>query len=229
METSENHGLAGGNWSLSRHPLWQEQARAGAGRAISEAGLNGCENRLGRQRAWYLPSPNCRRKVPAWWSFPAHIDTVFPAETPLIPSWRAVWQRPALRNGAGIVGMLAIATQCARAGSICRCRSSSLACRRGGRGDLRGVRHSTPGSAGRPHRCPHRARWRRRRFRCDPGPGKPAISVTINGPGGHSFTDAGTANPSAPWQRALSTLAEVSLPEEPRTTLKLARSAAAQA
>jgi acetylornithine deacetylase/succinyl-diaminopimelate desuccinylase-like protein len=45
--------------------------------------------------------------------------------------------------------------------------------------------------------------------------------VTINGPGGHSFTDAGTANPIAALAAALTTLADVPLPEEPRTTLNV--------
>jgi acetylornithine deacetylase/succinyl-diaminopimelate desuccinylase-like protein len=45
--------------------------------------------------------------------------------------------------------------------------------------------------------------------------------VTIKGPGGHSFTDAGTANPIVALAAALTTLAGVPLPEEPRTTLNV--------
>jgi acetylornithine deacetylase/succinyl-diaminopimelate desuccinylase-like protein len=45
--------------------------------------------------------------------------------------------------------------------------------------------------------------------------------VTITGPGGHSFTDAGTPNPIAALASALSVLAQTALPEEPRTTLNL--------
>ncbi|MGB6720877.1 MAG: peptidase dimerization domain-containing protein, partial [Terracidiphilus sp.] len=45
--------------------------------------------------------------------------------------------------------------------------------------------------------------------------------VTIGGPGGHSFTDAGTPNPIAAMATALGTLAETPLPEEPRSTLNL--------
>jgi acetylornithine deacetylase/succinyl-diaminopimelate desuccinylase-like protein len=51
--------------------------------------------------------------------------------------------------------------------------------------------------------------------------GSRRYQVTISGPGGHSFTDAGTANPIAALATALATLAEVALPEEPRTTLNL--------
>jgi acetylornithine deacetylase/succinyl-diaminopimelate desuccinylase-like protein len=45
--------------------------------------------------------------------------------------------------------------------------------------------------------------------------------VTISGPGGHSFTDAGMPNPIAALAIALAALTEVNLPEEPRTTLNL--------
>jgi acetylornithine deacetylase/succinyl-diaminopimelate desuccinylase-like protein len=45
--------------------------------------------------------------------------------------------------------------------------------------------------------------------------------VAISGPGGHSFTDAGTPNPIAALASALAILAETTLPESPRTTLNI--------
>jgi acetylornithine deacetylase/succinyl-diaminopimelate desuccinylase-like protein len=45
--------------------------------------------------------------------------------------------------------------------------------------------------------------------------------VTILGPGGHSFTDAGTPNPIVALSSALAALATTSVPEEPRTTINL--------
>jgi acetylornithine deacetylase/succinyl-diaminopimelate desuccinylase-like protein len=45
--------------------------------------------------------------------------------------------------------------------------------------------------------------------------------VTITGPGGHSFSDAGLPNPIAALAMALARAAETPLPEEPRTTLNL--------
>jgi acetylornithine deacetylase/succinyl-diaminopimelate desuccinylase-like protein len=51
--------------------------------------------------------------------------------------------------------------------------------------------------------------------------GSKRYQVVINGPGGHSFTDAGTANPIAALATALAVLAETPLPTEPRTTLNL--------
>jgi acetylornithine deacetylase/succinyl-diaminopimelate desuccinylase-like protein len=51
--------------------------------------------------------------------------------------------------------------------------------------------------------------------------GSRRFQVTIKGPGGHSFTDAGLPNPIAALAAALAVVAEISLPEEPRTTLNL--------
>jgi acetylornithine deacetylase/succinyl-diaminopimelate desuccinylase-like protein len=45
--------------------------------------------------------------------------------------------------------------------------------------------------------------------------------VTVTGPGGHSFTDAGTPNPIAALASALAALTQTQLPQEPRTTLNL--------
>ena len=47
------------------------------------------------------------------------------------------------------------------------------------------------------------------------------FQVTINGPGGHSFTDAGTPNPIAALAIALASIARTPLPERPSTTLNL--------
>jgi acetylornithine deacetylase/succinyl-diaminopimelate desuccinylase-like protein len=45
--------------------------------------------------------------------------------------------------------------------------------------------------------------------------------VVIKGPGGHSFTDAGRPNPINALALGLTRLAEVSLPDEPRTTMNV--------
>ena len=51
--------------------------------------------------------------------------------------------------------------------------------------------------------------------------GSRRYQVVVTGPGGHSFSDAGTPNPIAALAQALASLAETSLPDEPRTTLNL--------
>jgi acetylornithine deacetylase/succinyl-diaminopimelate desuccinylase-like protein len=42
--------------------------------------------------------------------------------------------------------------------------------------------------------------------------------VTLQGPGGHSWTDAGAANPIVTLSRAIAVLSELELPSSPRTT-----------
>jgi len=155
----------------------------------------------------------------------AHLDTVFPADTPLNPiiDGDRLEAPGACDNDAGVVGMLAIAHALIQAkvelpaplifvGNVGE----------EGEGDLRGVRHlyNQTALAGRiaAHLVLDGAgadsavtqALGSRRFR-----------VAITGPGGHSFTDAGTPNPIAALASALATLAETALPETPRTTLNL--------
>jgi acetylornithine deacetylase/succinyl-diaminopimelate desuccinylase-like protein len=51
--------------------------------------------------------------------------------------------------------------------------------------------------------------------------GSRRFQVAVTGPGGHSFSDAGTPNPIAALAAALAALVDTSLPEESRTTLNL--------
>jgi acetylornithine deacetylase/succinyl-diaminopimelate desuccinylase-like protein len=155
----------------------------------------------------------------------AHLDTVFPAETPLNPVLDGDrLQAPgACDNGAGVVGMLAIAHALIQA----KAELPALLIFVGnvgeeGEGDLRGVRHLYNQAALAGRIAGHivldgagadsavTQALGSRRFRVD-----------LTGPGGHSFTDAGTPNPIAALASALATLAETALPESPRTTLNL--------
>jgi acetylornithine deacetylase/succinyl-diaminopimelate desuccinylase-like protein len=89
-----------------------------------------------------------------------------------------------------------------------------------GEGDLRGMRHLF-----------ERGEWRGRIAAAVAleGAGTPAVvtralgskryRVTITGPGGHSWTDAGAPNPIVLLARGVAALAEIRLPEEPRTVL----------
>jgi acetylornithine deacetylase/succinyl-diaminopimelate desuccinylase-like protein len=155
----------------------------------------------------------------------AHLDTVFPAETPLHPVMDGDrLQAPgSCDNGAGVAGMLAIARALVEAKIELPAPLIFLGnVGEEGEGDLRGVRHfyNQRSLAGRV--AAH--------IVLDGAGADSAVTqalgsrryqVTINGPGGHSFTDAGTANPIAALATALATLSEVSLPEEPRTTLNV--------
>ena len=51
--------------------------------------------------------------------------------------------------------------------------------------------------------------------------GSRRFQVTISGPGGHSFTDAGTPNPIAALASALAILAQTPIPATPTTTLNI--------
>lgn len=158
----------------------------------------------------------------------AHIDTVFPAETPLQPQVRVLdgvdrLEGPgACDNGAGVVGMMAVAQ------ALVQGRAEFPAALlfvgnvgEEGEGDLRGVRHLYDGPlAGRiaAHVVLDGAGAD---SAVTQALGSRRFQVTITGPGGHSFTDAGTPNPIAALATAMATLAATELPEDPRTTLNL--------
>jgi tripeptide aminopeptidase len=155
----------------------------------------------------------------------AHLDTVFPAETPLnlILDGDRLEGPGACDNGAGVAGLLAIAN--ALVESKVELPASLLFLGNvgeEGEGDLRGVRHLyKPGPlAGRiaAHIVLDGAGAD---SAVTQALGSKRYQVVISGPGGHSFTDAGTPNPIAALASALAVLAETPLPAEPRTTLNL--------
>jgi acetylornithine deacetylase/succinyl-diaminopimelate desuccinylase-like protein len=155
----------------------------------------------------------------------AHLDTVFPAETPLNPVVDADrLQAPgACDNGAGVAGMLAIAHALIQAKTELSAPLIFLGnVGEEGEGDLRGMRYLYSRNALAGRIAAH--------IVLD-GPGADSavtqalgsrrFQVVITGPGGHSFTDAGTPNPIAALAFALAALAKTPLPDEPRTTLNL--------
>lgn len=159
----------------------------------------------------------------------AHLDTVFPAGTTLKPAVTRVngnlhlTAPGACDNGAGVAGMIAIVEALIRANVQLAAPLVVLAnVGEEGEGDLRGVRHFYDQSLFANRIAAHVV--------LDGAGADSAVTqalgsrrfqVTVSGPGGHSFTDAGTPNPIAALAAALATLSEASLPEEPRTTLNL--------
>ena len=155
----------------------------------------------------------------------AHLDTVFPAGTalePVIANGR-IEAPGACDNAAGVVGMLSMVYAIKQAKIELPAPLVVLGnIGEEGEGDLRGVRHfyqhSTLASRVAAHIVLDGAgadaavtqALGSRRFR-----------VTVTGPGGHSFTDAGTPNPIAALATALVRVAETALPEEPRTTVNV--------
>lgn len=155
----------------------------------------------------------------------AHLDTVFPIETTLHPIQEGdrLLAPGACDNGAGLAGLLAIAYALIHA-RIELPVPVVFVCNVGeeGEGDLRGVRHLYALSPLAGRIAAH--------IVLDGAGDDAAVTqalgsrrykVAIAGPGGHSFTDAGTPNPIAALATALAALAEIPLPGEPRTTLNL--------
>ena len=159
----------------------------------------------------------------------AHLDTVFPAATPLSPvlsrnnGANRLAAPGACDNAAGIVGMLALAQSIVHAKVKLAAPIVVLGnVGEEGEGDLRGIRHfyEQPSLAGRiaAHIVLDGAGAD---SAVTQALGSLRFQVTINGPGGHSFTDAGTPNPIAALATALATVARTPLPEKPSTTLNL--------
>jgi tripeptide aminopeptidase len=208
-------------------PLHGEQQRAAwFSRQFSAAGLSQVQTDAIGNVIAFLPAaglpPESTGPVVV---LSAHLDTVFPPETPLHPILEGdrLIAPGACDNGAGLAGLLAIAHALLHSGVELPVPLLFL-CNVGeeGEGDLRGVRHLYSQSALAGRIAAH--------IVLDGAGGDAAVTqalgsrrykVTISGPGGHSFTDAGTPNPIAALASALAALAEIPLRDEPRTTLNL--------
>jgi acetylornithine deacetylase/succinyl-diaminopimelate desuccinylase-like protein len=158
----------------------------------------------------------------------AHLDTVFPVGTPILPSLSQKdgvdrLEAPgACDNGAGIAGLLAFAFALVH-GQVDLPVPLLFVGNVGeeGEGDLRGIRHLYSGPlAGRiaAHIVLDGAGAD---SAVTQALGSRRFQVAISGPGGHSFTDAGTPNPIAALATALAALSNMSIPNEPRTTMNL--------
>lgn len=159
----------------------------------------------------------------------AHLDTVFPAATRLNPvlsrdnGSHRLTAPGACDNAAGVIGMLALAQAVLHAKVKLRAPIVVLGnVGEEGEGDLRGVRHfyEQPALAGRvaAHIVLDGAGADSAVIEAL---GSRRFQVAITGPGGHSFTDAGTPNPIAALAGALAELARTSLPNKPTTTLNI--------
>ncbi len=152
----------------------------------------------------------------------AHIDTVFPAGTPVDPSVEGarIVAPGACDNAAGVTGLLAIAAALLHAAITLPCPVLFVGnVGEEGEGDLRGMRYLYQRSPwcdriaahivldGAGHEVAVTEALGSRRF-----------LATITGPGGHSWTDAGAPNPIAILSRAIATLPPAELPGSARTT-----------
>jgi acetylornithine deacetylase/succinyl-diaminopimelate desuccinylase-like protein len=157
----------------------------------------------------------------------AHLDTVFPAGTPTEPTETKNSPRihaPGIcDNAAGLTGLLAIAAALRHA-NITPPIPILFAANVGeeGEGDLRGMRHLF-------ERGPYHTRIAA--AIALEGSGASAVvtralgslrfRITIAGPGGHSWSDAGTLNPILLLSHALTRIAALHLPTDPLTTINV--------
>ena len=157
----------------------------------------------------------------------AHLDTVFAAGTPCEPTEDPdnprIFAPGICDNAAGLSALLAIAAAL-RYANIQPPIPILFAANVGeeGEGDLRGMRYLfTHG--------PYRSRIAAALALEGGGTntvvtralGSRRLRVTTTGPGGHSWTDAGTPNPILILSRALSSLTNLRLPTDPRTTINV--------
>jgi tripeptide aminopeptidase len=212
-------------------PPFGEQARSAWLEArFEEAGLAQVHTDSIGNVFGFLPAPNLSpESTGPIVVLSAHLDTVFPADTPLNPALDGdrIEAPGACDNGAGVVGMLAIANALATtAGDPPLELPASLLFMGNvgeeGEGDLRGVRHLYAQHALAGRIAAH--------IVLDGAGADSAVTqalgsrryqLLINGPGGHSFSDAGTPNPIAALASALAVLATTPLPTDPRTTLNI--------
>lgn len=150
----------------------------------------------------------------------AHLDTVFPPHTPTdVREEGPVLFGPGISdNSAGVTAMLALA-EAIRASRIPLQLPVLFVGSVGeeGEGDLRGVRHLFSEESA--------WRWRTAAAIMIDGAGMDNIvaealgsrrfEVTLRGPGGHSWSDAGTPNPILALARVLDRFSQVILPQSP--------------
>ncbi|MBS1798862.1 MAG: M20/M25/M40 family metallo-hydrolase [Acidobacteria bacterium] len=157
----------------------------------------------------------------------AHLDTVFPAETPCDPLEASDSPRifgPGIcDNGAGLSALLALAAAL-RYAKVNPPATILFAANVGeeGEGNLRGMRHIfTRGSYRDRIAAAIALEGSGTSAVVTSGLGSLRYRITITGPGGHSWSDAGVPNPILLLSRALSAISHLPLSSTPLTTLNL--------
>ena len=157
----------------------------------------------------------------------AHLDTVFPADTSIDPTEEKdssrIYAPGICDNAAGLTALLAIAAAL-RFANITPPIPILFAANVGeeGEGDLRGMRHLF-------ERGPYRTRIAAALILEGGGTaaainralGSLRFRISITGPGGHSWADAGTPNPILLLSKALTEIAALTLPTDPLITLNV--------
>jgi acetylornithine deacetylase/succinyl-diaminopimelate desuccinylase-like protein len=157
----------------------------------------------------------------------AHLDTVFPAGTPCDPIEDAesarIYGPGVCDNAAGLSALLALAAAL-RYARINPPATILFAANVGeeGEGDLRGMRYLfTRGQYSGRIAAAIALEGSGTSAVVTSGLGSMRYRVTITGPGGHSWSDAGVPNPILLLTRALSAISHIPLPSTPLTTLNV--------
>ena len=184
---------------------------------LANVGLDGIGNAIGVLKA--------ERACEECLMLSAHIDTVFPAQMPIEPRVEGtrLFAPGACDNGAGVVCLLALAAAFQQARITPECDIYLVGnVGEEGEGDLRGMRYLY-----------EHAEWRERisahvvldgaghEVAVTDALGSQRYLVTMRGPGGHSWTDAGKPNPVVALSQAITRLAELDLAGAPRTTFNV--------
>jgi tripeptide aminopeptidase len=163
--------------------------------------------------------------APGFVSLSAHIDTVFPAGTPLNLRQQGtrLYGPGVSDNGAGVAALLAVAAALQSAKISPQIPIVFIGnVGEEGEGDLRGMRHIFANP-----------RWKdsiRYSLVLD-GAGSDTIvaealgsrrfEVIVRGPGGHSWSDFGAPNPIVVLARAIRAFSQASVPASPKTTFNI--------
>ncbi len=187
--------------------------------ALEEVHTDEVGNVFGIHRARQLT------KQPPYTALSAHIDTVFPAGTPLNlrQQGNRLYGPGVSDNGAGAAALLAVAAAL-RAAKVALATPILFIGNVGeeGEGDLRGMRHIFS-----------QARWKEtiRYSLILDGAGSDTIvaealgsrrfEIIVRGPGGHSWSDFGIPNPILVLARGIHSFSQMSLPSSPKTTFNV--------
>ncbi len=186
---------------------------------LAEAGIDAEGNVLGLLPASAdANSDNDQRAI----VLSAHIDTVFPAGTEVAPQTTGTRLAApgACDNAAGVTGLLAIAAALLDASITLPCPVLFIGnVGEEGEGDLRGMRYLYQRSPWHDRIAAHIVLdGAGHEVAVTEALGSRRFLATITGPGGHSWTDAGSPNPIAILSRAIAALEQ---PRESRTTLNV--------
>lgn len=181
-------------------------------------------NVLGTRRG-SKPAKNAKSPTRNYVALSAHIDTVFPAGTPLNISKRGQkLHGPGISdNAAGVIALLAIAGALRKAKIPHNCPILFIGnVGEEGEGDLRGMRHIFSKSP-----CAMSIRYSLviDGAGCDTivaeALGSRRYEITLRGPGGHSWSDFGAPNPIQALARAIYTFSRTPVSSSPKTTFNI--------